>query len=356
MRRLLAALIIPLAAVLVAFVPHPASSDSSLTMLDSAFAPSQAQVRSTGAQVWAGYLPSPEVYHAWSYTDFATVHAVVPVLPIYVPHQYLVDDATCSAEGHDAVDRARAARLQLTISIDIEAGSYYANPLGTTRCVVVWTAAVRADGGRGVPYAPLGLLRRLNTGDVDGEWLAYWTNRPMDPEGGPLELYRWTGMRATQWMGGHSVAGVNVDTSSVDPGIVGLAAPRNTGGVRLTVPIVGAVAVPRLSGAAWEVAGDGGVFTLGGAPFYGSMGGRHLSAPVVAIAPTPDGLGYWLVGSDGGVFCFGNAPFYGSAAGVRLNKPVVAIIASSTGRGYALIAGDGGSFNFGDLVVGSLVP
>ncbi len=41
----------------------------------------------------------------------------------------------------------------------------------------------------------------------------------------------------------------------------------------------------------WEVASDGGIFTFGDAGFYGSTGGQHLNAPVVAMAATPDGRG-----------------------------------------------------------------
>ena len=37
----------------------------------------------------------------------------------------------------------------------------------------------------------------------------------------------------------------------------------------------------------WEVAADGGIFTYGGATFLGSMGGRHLNAPIVGIAAAP---------------------------------------------------------------------
>ena len=33
------------------------------------------------------------------------------------------------------------------------------------------------------------------------------------------------------------------------------------------------------------------------------------------MASTPDGGGYWLVASDGGIFTFGDAPFYGSLGG-----------------------------------------
>ena len=98
----------------------------------------------------------------------------------------------------------------------------------------------------------------------------------------------------------------------------------------------------------WEVASDGGVFSFGGASFYGSQGGKPLNAPIVGIAATPDGQGYWEVASDGGVFSFGDAKFYGSQGGKPLNKPIVGIAATPTGNGYWEVASDGGVFSFGD--------
>ncbi|MGH9077660.1 MAG: hypothetical protein ACRDY0_09460, partial [Acidimicrobiales bacterium] len=82
------------------------------------------------------------------------------------------------------------------------------------------------------------------------------------------------------------------------------------------------------------VAGDGGVFSFGDAHFWGSMGGRALTAPVVGVAATPDGGGYWLVGADGGVFSFGDAHFWGSMGGRALTAPVVGIAATPDGGGY----------------------
>jgi hypothetical protein len=65
----------------------------------------------------------------------------------------------------------------------------------------------------------------------------------------------------------------------------------------------------------WLVASDGGVFAFGDAGFYGSMGGKPLNKPMMAIAANPDGTGYWTAAVDGGVFSFGDAPFRGSAVG-----------------------------------------
>jgi hypothetical protein len=73
------------------------------------------------------------------------------------------------------------------------------------------------------------------------------------------------------------------------------------------------------------VASDGGVFTFGGAVFYGSAGAIPLQKPVVGMANTFPGNGYWLVASDGGVFSYGDAQFCGSTGGFRLQMPIVGI-------------------------------
>ncbi len=120
---------------------------------------------------------------------------------------------------------------------------------------------------------------------------------------------------------------------------------QNDPGLR---PLVEQMAFPPASSQGIVLgARDGGVFNYGTTQFAGSMGGRHLNAPVVGIAETPDGGGYWLVGSDGGVFNYGDAHFFGSMGGQRLNQPVVGIAAAADGQGYWLVASDGGVFNFG---------
>ena len=98
----------------------------------------------------------------------------------------------------------------------------------------------------------------------------------------------------------------------------------------------------------WLAAADGGVFSFGGAPFYGSMGGKRLNRPIVTMAATPSGRGYWLVASDGGVFAFGDAGFFGSTGAIALMKPIVTMSPTPSGQGYWLVASDGGVFAFGD--------
>jgi len=98
----------------------------------------------------------------------------------------------------------------------------------------------------------------------------------------------------------------------------------------------------------WLVGDDGGIFSYGDAPFYGSTGAMVLNRPVVGMAATPDSKGYWLVASDGGIFAFGDATFYGSTGGTVLDRPVVDMTATPDGHGYWLAASDGGVFAFGD--------
>jgi len=123
------------------------------------------------------------------------------------------------------------------------------------------------------------------------------------------------------------------------------------GGQPLNQPMVGIAPTTDISGADgkgyWTVASDGGVFSFGSAQFHGSMGGVPLNRPMVGIATDPATGGYWTVASDGGIFAF-DAPFFGSMGAVPLNSPVVAMAATPDGRGYWLFASDGGVFSFGD--------
>jgi hypothetical protein len=71
-------------------------------------------------------------------------------------------------------------------------------------------------------------------------------------------------------------------------------------------------------------------FTAGGHAWTSPHG--QLTTPV-GIADTRDGNGYWLAGRDGSVFSFGDAHSYGSLVGRHLAGPVVAIAAVPDGTG-----------------------
>jgi hypothetical protein len=118
------------------------------------------------------------------------------------------------------------------------------------------------------------------------------------------------------------------------------------GGHHLNQPVVGMAATNDRQGY-FEVASDGGLFAFGDANFQGSMGGSHLNKPVVGMATDPATGGYWEVASDGGLFSFG-APFFGSMGGQHLNAPIVGMVATPDGQGYWEVASDGGIFAFGD--------
>jgi hypothetical protein len=95
------------------------------------------------------------------------------------------------------------------------------------------------------------------------------------------------------------------------------------------------------------VASDGGVFCFGDAKFFGSMGGKPLTKPMVDMAVRPQGDGYWLAAEDGGVFTFGKASYQGGMGGKHLNAPITGIECDAEGDGYWLLAADGGVFTFG---------
>ncbi len=122
----------------------------------------------------------------------------------------------------------------------------------------------------------------------------------------------------------------------------------------LLVPAQAALGVPSgpqasvVAPPVWLAGTDGGVFAFGSAPFRGSLGGKVLNQPVIAVAGNPSGRGYWLAALDGGVFAFGDAHFYGSLGATPLNRPIVDMIATPKGAGYWLVAADGGVFTFGD--------
>ena len=94
------------------------------------------------------------------------------------------------------------------------------------------------------------------------------------------------------------------------------------GDTRLNAPVVGIAPGP--TGGYWLAASDGGIFSFDAA-FYGSMGGKSLSGPIVGVTATSDGSGYWMVGADGGVFNFGDAVFSGAASGSTTGAPIVGI-------------------------------
>jgi len=115
-----------------------------------------------------------------------------------------------------------------------------------------------------------------------------------------------------------------------------------------------------VGGGVWLLDAAGGVFTLGGAKFFGSIPGRRASGQIigfaqgVAIAATPTRLGYWVLDRDGGVHAFGDARFLGSVPGRRAaGEPIgsveaVSLAPTASGNGYWILDAAGGVHAFGD--------
>ena len=184
---------------------------------------------------------------------------------------------------------------------------------------------------------------------------------------------------ATGWSRATGASSVMAELSStVQPAVCTSTRPSSQWLPRLTTPATGCSPPTEAS---W----------FGDAIFYGSTGGMHLNAPIVGMAPTPDGgdtgsspqmavsspsemptsmdrlvpspsidpLSGWprastdsdtgLVASDGGIFDYGDAGFFGSTGGLPLHQPIVAMTTAPDGGGYWLVASNGGIFKFGDV-------
>ena len=125
---------------------------------------------------------------------------------------------------------------------------------------------------------------------------------------------------------------------------------RRAGGLsgrHVPAPIV-AIAVDDANGGYWLVCANGEVYPFGHAPFYGDLRHAHLAHPVVAIAVDRVTGGYWLATSNGAVFSF-HAHYHGGASTRELPQPIVAMIADPTARGYWLVGADGRVYPFGKV-------
>jgi len=74
----------------------------------------------------------------------------------------------------------------------------------------------------------------------------------------------------------------------------------------------------------WLVASDGGVFSYGDAPFFGSAGAIHpQTKPIVGMAATPTvvATGWWP--PTAGSSPTGQPPSMASTGAITLNQPIV---------------------------------
>jgi GH25 family lysozyme M1 (1,4-beta-N-acetylmuramidase) len=217
-----------------------------------------------------------------------------------------------------------------------------------------WCNAIVADAST-LSVKPVIYVSACSACEFDGS-VAQWSSDIADYNGqNPQTSTPWTtcascdawgsgAWTAWQYSSSGSVSGISgaVDLDVFNGNVAGLVIGSKTANNRV------GMARSHDGRGYWIAASDGGVFSFGDAPFYGSMGGHGLSAPVVGIAARPQGDGYWLVGSDGGVFSFGAAGYHGSMAGHQLGGPIVGICSTADGGGYWLVGSDGGIYAFGD--------
>ena len=62
------------------------------------------------------------------------------------------------------------------------------------------------------------------------------------------------------------------------------------------------------------------------------------------MAPTPNDRGYWMVAADGGIFTFGNAPFYGSLGGQGYSA--LGLVITTASGGYSIITSAGNAYSY----------
>jgi hypothetical protein len=146
-----------------------------------------------------------------------------------------------------------------------------------------------------------------------------------------------------------------------DAGFVGslpCSAPGSPGGLCIIPnrPITSAVSDP-LGEGYWLMGGDGGVFALGDAPFYGSLGAQSIASSIVAMAATSDGGGYWVYGANGSVTTSGDAVSYGSMLGsIPADAPIVFGASTTSDHGYWLFGRNGGVYAFGSAPFDGSLP
>ena len=190
------------------------------TMLDSAYAPTAAQIEAAGKAyphltAWAGYLPSPGAYHVWSPADFAGVRAAgLDVLPIYVTAQgrALNGRTEGASDGHGALSACEQYGLTGLVCLDVEEPVWSAGNASAVAHAQGFVQVLAESSRESVGYGPTAYCDA-----VAAIHAAVWAGQypykpPADPD--PASL----GFRAPagwQWKGSHDVGGVGVDTSAI---------------------------------------------------------------------------------------------------------------------------------------------
>lgn len=299
-----------------------------------------------GRPVAAGYLYGGHAGCPWPAEWWAKVRGwpgTEWLLPIGVVRPS--DNPEAATDHWCAQQFALGAPLGSALCLDIEHGDCSA------ALSAGWPARFEARA-RMRGYVPCSYNSRTDSARIRQaapglrQWVADW-----GPAAGRGHEHPLPEAFAVQWDGG---VGASFDRSTVFDDAFPLWVNRPGSHPQPPPPAQGGLVMPfvkllgtRSGDGYWIIGADGGVETFGDAAFYGSMGGRHLNAPVVSAAEHPSGKGYWLVAADGGVFAFGEAKAHGSLGHTHLARPIVDCAAHPSGDGYWLLGADGGVFSFG---------
>lgn len=270
------------------------------TMFDAAWLPATVPPE---CSIAAGYVgAAPPAARKWSLDDWRRAAHFPGIgwllaIGVYAPGRDPVDDAR--HHTGDAVVIAAACEFGEAhgnaIALDVEENVAH----GSEAYVRAWADECSRLGFVPIVYTSDATAMVFRNAGV-GLWLAQWTNTP----------HAIPGAVATQWASPVTDPSLEVDLSSVIDWLpLWRTHTQPNGGHHVVQPFSQMMADP-LGRGYWVVAANGGVFSYG-VPFFGSMFGKKLDAPITGCAAAPDGRGYWLLGGDGGVFAFGSAKYLG---------------------------------------------
>ena len=199
---------------------------STYTMYDSAFAPSPGVVDPNTP--WAGYLPSPSAYNAWTQAQF---HELNSILPIWVAAQG--DGLGDAYIAHYYID---GWKLVNAIILDIEEGFWNTPNFDVVKYIGQFISLSNELGHKTilymnpenfVPYleqAPSKLQFYVNDNYIpQAIWIATTNytisaNGQLQVPGIPAGLWDTKGQRAVQYLADTTYNGVNVDVSICEDG------------------------------------------------------------------------------------------------------------------------------------------
>jgi hypothetical protein len=232
------------------------------------------------------YLHSPNAFHPWSASDVG-LFPTKPKLPLWVYPG--TGDPVADVQASINESLPHGLKRGDTIGLNVEA----VNAPGSTAYGLAFRAELLARGYNYMGYTSSGTVQY-----VPGP---LWVAAPGDPVPFPGAV-----ARQYLYVGPYDMSIIDTTIQLIGDNPV----------MKPATACVGCWLHP--DGTGYYLLGDdGGVFAYG-LPFFGSMGGKQLAAPVVdmdvAIDANGEVTGYLLVGKDYGVFAFGAVEYEGTPA------------------------------------------